>query len=89
MGEIRKYHLKLGESARVKKGFLFVPEHSIVYAGMPAEGVFSLAVTFTIVYNSLAYNLYIPLSTKQLTAAGGRIEVIEVTPEMILFNYIG
>lgn len=88
MGEITKYHLKLGEEAKVVKGWFFmIPDHGIAYAGMPAKDVYSLAVTYTHVHNSMGYNLYFPADQKTIKVANGTVNVLEVTPEYILFNF--
>jgi len=89
MAEIRKFHLKVGQEAHVKKGFLFLGSYrSLIYAGMPNDKVCSLVVTWSQVYNSMSYNLYNPVDQKSFQAAGGKIELIEATPEYILFNFI-
>lgn len=90
MTEVRKFQVKVGEVAQVKKGFLFFgPRTDIIYTGMVSKEIFSLAITFSVMYNSLAYNVYLPLGTREATLGGGRIEITEVTPDYILFNYIG
>ena len=90
MPELRKYYLKLGEVAEVKKRFLFFgPRTDIVYTGMPNKEVLSLAISYSIMYNSLAYNIYVPIGQREVQAAGGRLEILEVNPDAILFNYIG
>jgi hypothetical protein len=88
MGEITKYHLKLGEEAKVDRGSLFTrPGHGIAYAGMPAREVYSLAITRTHGNNSMAYNLYFPADQKTVKVGNGTVNVLEVTPEHILFNF--
>ena len=90
MTELRKYHVKLGQTAQVKKGFLFFgPRTEIVYTGMPSKEVVSLAIGSSIMYNSMAYNIYLPMGQREVHAAGGRLEILEVNPDYILFNYIG
>ena len=90
MTELRKYHVKLGQTARVKKGFLFIgPSTEIVYTGMPNKEVFSLAICSSIMYNSMAHNIFLPLGQREGYAAGGRIEILEVKPDTSLFNYLG
>ncbi len=90
MTELRKFHVKLGQIAHLKKGFLFMgPKTEVIYAGMPGKEVFSLAITSTIMYNSLAYNIFVPSGQREVNVAGGRMEILEATPEYILFNFIG
>lgn len=90
MPELRKYYIKLGETAEVKKGFLFMgPRTEIIYTGMPSKEVFSLAIGNSIMYNSMAHNIFLPMGQREVHAAGGRIEILEVNPDAILFNYIG
>jgi hypothetical protein len=90
MPELRKFHVKLGEVAAVKKGFLFWGLRTeIIYTGMPSKEVFSLAISTSIMYNSLAYNIFLPMGQREVHAADGRLEIQEVNPDYILFNYIG
>ncbi len=90
MAEIRKFHLQVGEEAAVKMGYFFGgPNYRIVYAGMPAAEVYSLVIASTHGYNSWAHNLYNPVSQKTIKTCKGTLEVTRVTPESILFNFIG
>ena len=87
MGERTKYHLKLGEEAKVERGSLFTrPGQGIAYAGMPAREVYSLAITRTHGNNSMGYNLYFPADQETIKVGSGTVSVLEVTPEYILFN---
>jgi hypothetical protein len=88
MGGITKYHLKLGEEAKVERGWFFMkPDYGVAYAGMPAREVYSLAITRTHGHNSMGYNLYFPADQKTIKVGSGTVNVLEVTPEYILFNY--
>lgn len=89
MAEIRKFHLKVGQEAHIQKGVLFLGTYrSLIYAGMSSDKVCSLVVTWSQMYNSMSYNLYNPVDRKSFNAAGGQVELIEATPEYILFNFI-
>jgi len=65
--------LQIGEAVRIKGGFM--TEISLVYAGMPSEGVYSLVVTTTAGHMGMGYNLYFPVDQRQFTIAGVPITV--------------
>jgi len=73
------YHdLKIGESVRIKRGFM--TSIALVYAGMPSDGTFSLAVTITSGHIGMGYNLYFPIDRRQFELAGVSITVQSVSP---------
>jgi hypothetical protein len=90
MPELRKFHVKLGEATQVKSGFLLIgPRTEVIYTGMVSKEIFSLAIGTSIMYNSMAYNVFLPMGHREVHAAGGRLEILEINPDYILFNYIG
>lgn len=90
MAEIRKHRLELGDGGTVKSPTLGIgTTWQIVYAGMPSHEVFSLGVTRQRGYWSTSYNLYCPVSQRTLKAAGGEVEILEVNPKAVVFNFIG
>ncbi|MBN2130461.1 MAG: hypothetical protein JW741_13245 [Sedimentisphaerales bacterium] len=74
-------NVKIGDSIRVKRGFMTVI--SLVYAGMPSENVFSLVVTTTAGHMGMGYNLYFPASQRQLEIAGVSVSVQSVSPTSV------
>ncbi len=74
----RCHDLKIGESVRIKRGF--ITSISLVYPGMSSDGTFSLAVTTTSGHIGMAYNLYFPLDRRQFDLAGVPITVQSVSP---------
>jgi|GEM_PF-1563595 len=74
----RCHDLKIGESVRIKRGFM--TSISLVYAGMPSDGTFSLAVTMTSGHIGMGYNLYFPLDRRQFELAGVPVTVQSVSP---------
>jgi hypothetical protein len=89
----QRYHLKVGEEITLEKGFPFwltvrFGKLVVVYAGMPNASVYSLAMVYTAGYNSLAYNLYLPLTQTRVAAGKGYLEGVEATPEYIAFRYV-
>ena len=74
----RCHDLKIGESVRIKRGF--VTSISLVYAGMPSDGTFSLAVTTTAGNLGIGYNHYFPLDRRQFELAGVPVTVQSVSP---------
>ena len=77
----RDHDLRIGESFRAKRGFM--TNISIVYAGMPNDGVFSLALTTTAGHMGMGYNLYFPVHQRQLSLAGVPVTVRAVSPSEI------
>ncbi len=73
--------LNVGEPLVVKTG-LFSSEH-LVYAGMPTDSCFSLAVKCRHGKNLAAYNLFFPVTQQQVELSGRRFAVNEVSPEQI------
>ncbi len=86
MSGTNEYKLKLGETTKVRPGFLRAAV-SIVYAGMLNESIFSIVVTWSSGHNSMAYNLYIPKHQKEILTPKGYVQVEYVSPEEIRFSY--
>ncbi|MDX1741731.1 MAG: hypothetical protein R3178_10570 [Rhodothermales bacterium] len=80
------YSLLVGESAKVKT--ILFGNISVVYAGMVSEQVYSVVVKWTSGNNSLAYNLYLRKTQKQVHLPKGEIIVSSVTPERMNFRYV-
>lgn len=85
--EERRFTLKVGEEA-VLRGGIWFGRDTVAYAGMVNDSVYSLAFTRTRGYNSLAYNLYLPLDRASLVVAGGAIDQVQATPEGVTFRYL-
>ena len=86
MSGMNEYTLRLGESAKVKPGF-FKSTESIIYSGMASENIYSIVVTWTFGYNSMAYNLFFPKNQKEIRTPKGRLEVDYVSGDEIRFSY--
>jgi hypothetical protein len=79
--------LQVGDGIRISTG----PASGIdiVYAGMSAPEVFSLAESIqTSGYHAWAYNLYFPVSQTEIDVGKRRLQVQKVTPEEILLKYV-
>lgn len=63
-----QHQLNLGESIRIKRGLM--TQIRLLYAGMPNEYTFSLAVTTTAGHMGMAYNLYLPTNQRHFTIVG-------------------
>ena len=48
---------------------------------------YSVVVTWTFGYNSMAYNLYLPKNKKEFFTPKGRVQVEYVSTEEIRFTY--
>lgn len=56
----------------------------IVYAGMPSEGVFSIAqLKWEFFYRGFAWNLYFPKEQRRIRVDGVNLVVDSVSPEEI------
>lgn len=78
------YELQINESMPIKRGWM--SRVYLVFTGMPSDSVYSVAITYTNVHNSCAYNLYIPKSHNEVKLIRGRIIVQRVTSTSISFR---
>ncbi len=85
MAEHTDYSLLVGESAKVKT--IFFGNITVVYAGMVSDAVYSVVVQWSSGNNSLAYNLYLGKSQKEVHLPKGSLHVSSATPERINFRY--
>ena len=86
MAEHKDYSLLVGQSAKVRT--IFFGNITIVYAGMVSPDVYSVVVQWTSGNNSLAYNLYLGRTQKEVHLPKGRIHVSSATPERLNFRYL-
>ena len=77
--------LKINEKFRTRRG-AFRTTEDIVYAGMISDDVYSVVLTFSLGHNSWAYNLYLPVSQRELKLWDVRLVVLQVTPTEIHFR---
>jgi len=61
---------------------------SIIYAGMVGEETSSVAVMWTMGYNSAAYNLYLSLDQREFELPIGRVTVSDVSPGELRFRFL-
>jgi len=80
-----EYVLKIGESAKVKRGF--ITSYALVYAGMLSDHVFSIVVTWSAGHNSAGYNLYIGKGQREINLLNGRLIVLDVNKSEIRFQF--
>jgi hypothetical protein len=78
MGEFR---IRVGESAKIKRSFFST--HTLIYAGMISDRVYSLVITYSAGHNSMAYNLYVPVSTSEIHHEKAKLLVQNVTAQEI------
>lgn len=78
MSDNEFHDLQIGESVRIKRGLM--TRISLVYAGMPNEGTFSVAVTVTAGHMGMGYNLYFPIDHREFAVAGIPISVQAISP---------
>lgn len=80
-----EYILQVGESVKIKRGFMTT--HSLVYAGMLSDYVFSIVLTWSAGHNSAAYNLYIDKGHREISILDGRLAVLDVSKSEIRFQF--
>jgi hypothetical protein len=85
---IVEYNLTIGESALLEESSSGRQVY-VVYAGMPSERVFSLAITSSPDGRSGGYNLYLPATQRIVQLEENRLDVLHVTPEGIVFRFAG
>ena len=56
--------LNIGERTKLKTGWFRKDE--LVYAGMPNDHTYSLVLTWSSSHNSMAYNLFVPITQKEI-----------------------
>lgn len=86
MSETTEHTLRLGESAILRQS-LFKGKVEAVFAGMVSEDTYSIAVKWSWSNNSLAYNLYFSSRQREIVLPSGKMTVIDVGREKILFKY--
>jgi hypothetical protein len=85
MKQPNEYILKVGESAKIKKGW--ITTYSLVYAGMLSDYVYSLVLTWTAGHNSAAFNMYLEKGHSEIDMLDGRITVLDVNKREIRFQF--
>ena len=77
--------LDVGQETTLRRGFFTT--HRMVYAGMPSDEVYSLAVMWTAGHTGVAYNVFVRTGQTQVELAKGRLTVFAVSPQQIRFRY--
>ena len=85
MKQSNEYILKVGESAKIKRGF--ITTYSLVYAGMLSDHVFSIVVTWSAGHNSAGYNLYLNKGQREINMLDGRMTIFDVDKSEIRFQF--
>ena len=80
-----EYALKVGEAAKIKRGF--ITTNVVVYGGMPNDDVYSIVVNWTSGNASAAYNLYYSRSQREFELLGGRVTVLDISSAEIRFRF--
>ena len=79
-----QHDLKLGESVLIRRGFM--AKVSLVYAGMPNEKTFSVVVTKTAGHMGMGYNLYVPVSEREVTIGEASLTVHSVSTTTLMLT---
>ena len=80
-----QYTLRIGETAKVKKGFL--GSYAVIYAGMPNDSTYSLVITFSVGNAAMAYNLFVPIHHREIPVENGHVIVSNVNSTYISFTF--
>jgi len=78
--------LKVGDEVKLRKAWV-TRSIALTYAGMPAPGVFSVAVTWKEGNQAAAHNLYFPADQGGFDLAGGHVTVTFVDAKSIRFRF--
>ena len=70
--------LPVGEDFHLRRG-----KDHIIYAGMPAEGIYSIVQVKASGYQGYAWHLYYPRRRQDITIDGVNIYIERVTPDEI------
>jgi len=81
-----EYTLRIGETATVHRNFL-ATSWSVIYGGSPAEGRYSLVVSWSFGHQASSYNVYLTASTREIRLKPGRITILDLTPERVRLRY--
>ena len=85
MSQAREYVLRIGGCAQIKRGF--ITSHSVIYAGMLNDYLYSVVVTSSSGNKSMAYNLYVPKDHREIELPKGRLVVSRVSSRDMHFRY--
>lgn len=84
MHNVQEIVLTLGQSHKIRSG-IFRPQIAIFFAGMVNETTYSIAVSWSFGNNSMAYNLYFKKSQREITVPSGKINIISVDANQLVF----
>lgn len=73
--------LKINQRVKMRTGWFRKDE--LIFAGMPNEHTYSLVLTWSSSHNSMAYNLFLPTTQKEIFHEYMTIIVRRVTPSSI------
>lgn len=86
MNESTEHILKLGEAANLQSN-IFKANIKVIFAGMVSDSVYSIVVRWSSGNNSLAYNLYFTDRQLEIMLPKGKMTVINVGRDQLMFKY--
>ena len=78
--------LKVGEEVSVRKGWV-MKSMTMMYAGMPSPGVFSVALTWKEGNQAASANLFFPVDQRGFDIGKGHVSVTHVDAQSIRFRF--
>ncbi len=76
-----KFTLNINDRVKFKTGWLRKEE--LIYTGMPNENTISLAITWSYAHNSMAYNIFVPITQREIRHMDFTFTISRVTPSSI------
>lgn len=86
MKQTTEHILKLGEAADIQGG-IFQANIKVIYAGMVSDSSYSIVVRWSMGNNSLAYNLYFTDRQREIHLPKGKLIVINVGRDQLIFKH--
>ncbi len=81
---IQEKVLSLGQSVKIRSG-IFRPQIAVFYTGKIGESTYSIAISWSFGNNTMAYNLYFPKNQKEISTPAGKIDIISVDADRLVF----
>jgi len=78
--------LRVGESEIVHRNF-WATTWSVIYAGSPSEGRYSVVIHSAGGYHAASFNLYLTEATREIPMKRGKLKILELSPDRARIRY--